>query len=323
MDCIHCGNCTRHCAFLANYKLDLAGFAQHPELAYHCFLCGECTACCPKDIDGREIALNLRRERIAQAGSFSALPEAKARRMLVLEKKNYLFNSYRRAKPGPVLFPGCNFPSFYPKTTRKLIKLLEERAGIGTVMDCCGKPIAELGMMEESRMICDRLCRRLHRIGATELVVLCPNCCAFLKGRLDLPVVRIYQKLQELELVQPLRAERFALYLPCPDRRSREMMESFLPLLQGQIEQLGGVQCCGLGGSAAASEPQIAAGFAQKMQSKGLSEMYTYCASCAGQFARSGCEGVHHLLVELLRTGETPVKGMSTLLNRAKYKLIL
>ena len=45
--CIHCGLCTRKCSFLTKYKMDLHAFAERPELAYHCFLCGDCKAVCP------------------------------------------------------------------------------------------------------------------------------------------------------------------------------------------------------------------------------------------------------------------------------------
>lgn len=322
MDCIHCGKCIRHCDFLQKYQMDLEVFSKHPELAYHCFLCGECTAGCPKGIDGRKIALELRRQRVEQVkGDFAKLPEAKAQRMLVLEKKNYLFRNYRHSTAGSVLFPGCNFPSFYPETTAKLVKLLWEKAGIGVVMDCCGKPIAELGMEKESKAISKGLSERLHRAGVTELVVLCPNCYAFLKEHLDIPVVSIYQKLRELGLAQPLKRERFPIYLPCPDRESREMLDSFLPLLQGEIEEIQGIQCCGLGGCAAAYEPELSAGFGQKLNERELPEIYTYCASCAGNFSRRGCSGVKHLLPELLGAAETLPQGARSLLNRARWKL--
>ena len=33
-DCIHCGLCTRKCAFLQKYQMDLQGFAEHPELVF-------------------------------------------------------------------------------------------------------------------------------------------------------------------------------------------------------------------------------------------------------------------------------------------------
>ena len=46
--------------------------------------------------------------------------------MLVLEKKNYLFCNYRHSTSGSVLFPGCNFPSFYRT---------DERAELGRFTD--------------------------------------------------------------------------------------------------------------------------------------------------------------------------------------------
>ena len=321
MDCIHCGACTGRCAFLKKYGLDLESFSRHPELAYHCFLCGECTACCPRDIDGREIALDLRRQRIREAGGFRRLPEAGAQRLLLAEKKDYLFRSYRHASSGSVLFPGCNFPSFYPETTKLLSELLWEQAGIGTILDCCGKPIAELVLEENSRSISGSLTERLRRAGVTELIVLCPNCYAFLRQQLEIPVVTVYEKLRQLGLVQPLRRERFDLFLPCPDRHSREMLGTFLPLLEGNARPIRGVQCCGLGGCAAAQEPEIAAGFAGTLRDRHLDAVYTYCASCAGNLSRGGVSGVRHVLVELLGTGEAPAEGIRSLLNRAAAKL--
>ena len=145
-DCIHCGKCTRKCSFLQKYSLDLQELARHPELAYHCFLCGQCTRVCPKGIDGREVALTLRRNRVQEAGG--KVPE-KGYAALLAEKKNYLFRNARKAHKKSVLFPGCNFPSFYPKTTAYLAELLAKKADMGVLFDCCGKPIAELGLNEE------------------------------------------------------------------------------------------------------------------------------------------------------------------------------
>ena len=321
MDCIHCGACTGQCTFLGKYHMDLEEFARHPELAYHCFLCGACTACCPAGIDGRVIAMALRRQRIREAGAFKNLPEAKAQRLLVLEKKDYLFRSYRHGTSGSVLFPGCNFPSFYPETTAMLSRLLRERAGIGTVMDCCGKPIAELGLEAQSRRLSGGLSQRLHSAGVTEVIVLCPNCYAYLREHLDLPVVTVYEKLRQLGLVMPIRAERFDLFLPCPDRMNREMLGTFLPLLEGKPVPIRGVQCCGLGGCAAAQEPELAAGFSKALRDRQPDAVYTYCASCAANLTRGGVKNVRHVLVELLGTGERPAEGLKSLFNRAAAKL--
>ena len=61
-ECVHCGLCTKNCLFLKKYKIDLKGLEERPELAYHCFLCGKFKEVCPKDIDGRQIALENRRK---------------------------------------------------------------------------------------------------------------------------------------------------------------------------------------------------------------------------------------------------------------------
>ena len=321
MECIHCGNCTRNCAFLGKYGLDLAGFALHPELAYHCFLCGECEKNCPRGIDGRAIALDMRRKRVVSDGGLQHLAEYRRLRPLVWEKRRYLFGTYRRAKAGAALFPGCNFPSFFPETTKKLVGLLQEHTDMGVVMDCCGKPIYELGMEDESRHIAQKLSERLHRHGITELVVLCPNCYCFLKSMLDIPVVSIYQKLRELGLARTLKAEMFSIYIPCPDRVSREMMRSFLPLLDGGVQPVRDVQCCGLGGCATAFESGLSASFGELLKSAYTKPVYTYCASCAGKFSRAGAN-VRHILPELLGVDESPAQGRVTLINRAKFKLI-
>ena len=93
-----------------------------------------------------------------------------------------------------VLFPGCNFPSVYPKTTKVLVELFEKEAGIGVVYDCCGKPIADIGMEDEEERIMQGIQKRMDDAGVTEVITMCPNCYAFLKPRLTIRVVNIYQK---------------------------------------------------------------------------------------------------------------------------------
>ena len=66
--CVHCGLCTKHCLFLDKYHMDLQQFQEKPELAYHCFLCGKCKTVCPKQIDGRAIALQNRQKIVEERG---------------------------------------------------------------------------------------------------------------------------------------------------------------------------------------------------------------------------------------------------------------
>lgn len=316
-NCIHCGLCTRKCAFLQKYKLDLQRFGEHPELAYHCFLCGECTRACPKKIDGREVALQLRRNSVQSNGGKIA---EKGYGALIAEKKDYLFRNQKKAGKKSVLFPGCNFPSFFPETTEYLVKLLKETADIGVLYDCCGKPVSELGLVKEDQQGMDKLKQRLDSLGIEEIVVLCPNCYHFLKLRLDIPVVSIYTKLQELGLGSKIREEKVNLFVPCPDKASLELEKSLLSFIDGETEIIKGIQCCGLGGCAAGKEPEVSASFAAGLKEKNLPNVYAYCASCAGKLRRSGVENVHHVLVDILGTGEQSELSLKSIWNRAKHK---
>lgn len=63
-DCIKCNLCKKHCEFLNKYDMDLDVFSKREDLAYNCFLCGRCKEVCPKDIDGKTIALDMRQAKI-------------------------------------------------------------------------------------------------------------------------------------------------------------------------------------------------------------------------------------------------------------------
>lgn len=313
-ECVHCHICQKNCDFLSKYKIDIGDRKELEKLAYHCFLCGRCGQVCPKGIDGREEVLRIRRER---SGKRQGQPGEKGYGMLLTEKKDYLFRNYRNAAGKSVLFPGCNFPSFYPKTTKILAELLKETAGMGVVFDCCGKPVAELGMEEQEEKIIRGIEERLKKHGITELVTMCPNCYHFLKPTLSVHVVSIYEKLQELGLGCQIPGG-VSIFTPCPDRETHEWLESIHPFFVEGCTVIQNVQCCGLGGCAGVKEPELARGMAGRMAEEDV--LYTYCASCAGNLARNGCENVQHVLSEILDVHEKPDTGKS-MLNRMKTKL--
>ena len=63
---------------------------------------------------------------------------------LLFEKKNYIFKNYKHSNTKSILFPGCNFSSFYPNAVKKIADIFRKEYNIGIAFDCCGKPIAEL-----------------------------------------------------------------------------------------------------------------------------------------------------------------------------------
>lgn len=313
-ECVHCHRCREHCPLLTKYQIDIGDEEQVEELIWHCFLCGRCTEVCPKGIDGRAYILRLRQKEVSQAGGRL---RQKGYGMLLLEKQKYLFRNYRHASAERVLFPGCNFPSFYPETTKKLIRLLKEKAGIGVAYDCCGKPVAELGMAEQEEQIIRRIDGELSARGVKEIIVVCPNCYEFLKPRLSVRVVSIYETLRQLGLGRTVPGgER--LFLPCPDREGQEWRRQIEAFAEKPYESLTETACCGLGGSAGVREPELAKSFAGRIAETG--SLCVYCASCGGNLTRNGCDA-RHVLSEILGVEERPDTRKSTL-NRAATKFL-
>ncbi len=328
--CIHCGKCTRNCTFLSKYKIDIGNIEKLKELAYHCFLCGRCSEVCPVGIDGRSIILEMRQNAVTE--NANKVPE-KGYGMLLLEKKNYLFRNYKNIditkKKGKeigisdnqqksVFFPGCNFPSFYPETNKKIISALEEY-GVGVVFDCCGKPVSELGLKEQEEKIIAGIEERLKKAGVTEVVTACPNCYSFLKSSIkSVSVISVYEKLKELGIGKAIEKD-IKLFLPCPDRKEKEWLEQITFFITGEVDIITEVSCCGLGGCAAGKEPELARGMAESLKKTGYEEIYTYCASCAGNLTRNGCKETMHVLAEILETNGKPDTSGS-FLNRVKTK---
>lgn len=316
-ECVHCGLCTKNCLFLKKYKIDLKGLEERPELAYHCFLCGKCKEVCPKDIDGRQIALENRRKLVAEAGG--KLPD-NSYDGLLLEKSPYKFANYRHANKKSVLFTGCNFPSFFPETTEKLIEELKKH-NVGVVFECCGKPIEELGLVEEAAGIVEKINKKLLAAGVEQVVMACPNCYYFLKDRLDVEVISIYKKMKELGIGEKVLQGRIPLYYPCPDRKNKEIADDMYDFLEGEIvDAFPDVQCCGLGGCAAGKEASTAQAMTDMVKASEEKELYTYCASCICSFRRRGYENAKHILPMLMGIDEKVPLGKTPILNRAKFK---
>lgn len=312
-DCIHCGLCRKHCSFLEKYKLDIGQIEEREDLIYHCFLCGKCTEVCPQNIDGREIILRMRQKQVKEN---QGKVKEKGYAMLIKEKKDYLFRNYQNATVKSVLFTGCNLPSFYPATTKYLIEKLQKEKGIGVVFDCCGKPIAELGLKEQEERIIAEIEQKLCREGVEEVIMLCPNCYFFLKSRLKVKVVSIYEKLKEFGWGEKIEG-KINVFPPCPDREKQTLLEEIKVFLTDPPNVIQDAQCCGLGGCAGKNEPDLVDNMVENIRKSG--KVYTYCASCSGNFARKGYTDTDNLLVKILSREEKPDTAKS-IVNRMKMK---
>lgn len=313
-ECVNCGICKANCSFLTKYDIDFSDVEKMKDLAYHCFLCGKCTEVCPIGIDGRQIILDYRREKVAE--NKGRVPNNNYK-PLIFEKKEYKFKNYKSKKSKTVLFPGCNFPSIYPKTTKYLAELLDEYCGATIAFDCCGKPISELGLIDDEKKITQSINDNLKAMGAEEVVMLCPNCYDFLgRGkRLDIEVISVYDKLRELGLGNKIKGKS-KIFPPCPDREPGELLSQIIPFFEEEPEVITSSQCCGLGGCAGAKEPDLANNMLNIPKDE---HFYTYCGSCSGNFIRKGYHEAEHVLLKILGSDEgADVK--KSLLNRMMFK---
>ena len=288
--CIECGACTKHCEFLTKYDINLLDFSKRKDLAFSCFLCDECYKVCPKDISGNEIALK-HREQIK-----------KPFRYLNFLKSPYLYANNSPKKSRELMFFGCNFPGFLPETTQKITEILEP-LGVDFSIDCCGKPLFE------ANTNFDKTKAHLNELfaakGVETLILACPNCYHFLKDKVDVKIKTIYEKFEELGLNREITEEAHIFY-PCPERIHKPIFETFKKYVPNLKNSFKDVNCCGLGGLAKSSEPQIAAGYPQAVKDKKLPNLYTYCATCCGNFAKNGVQNIKHFATVMSGVNEAP-----------------
>lgn len=323
-ECIHCNRCIKKCSFLTKYNMDLEEFSKRGYLAYHCFLCNDCKIVCPKNIDGSNISLALRHSKV-EASENNKKEIEKKYKALLFEKKDYIFKNYNNIISESVIFPGCNFSSFYPDALKYILRKFKKEYNIGVVFDCCGKPIAELGIEEYEANIIKKLEENMLSKGVKEIITLCPNCYYFLKPRINIKIITIYEKMNELGLKFNLnhlnKKEEINLFVPCPDKETKYIRDCILKIIdlnKDKIKEINDINCCGLGGCAISNERELAEGFIDKLKKKNINELYVYCATCAGNFNRHNIKNIHHILLDMFNMDN--LKNKTSLLNRALFR---
>lgn len=282
--CIDCSLCTKSCDFLDKYKLNLYDFSKKQELAYNCFLCDTCYEVCPKDIKGSDISLDLRKKVKKNFG------------LLRFKKQPYLFENNSLKKSEELMFFGCNFVGYYPKTTKKIIKEFG-KIGIDFSIDCCGKPLFEASLSVDKTK--NHLNELFLKKGVKTLITACPNCYHFLKNRLEIKIISLYEKLEGLKMLEKID-EEIHLFTPCPEKNNFEIYNSFSHKLSNVKHSFSDVNCCGAGGLAKQNEKEIAHENVKKVHAKNTPNLYTYCATCSGQFGKNA----KHIAGLFLKTDE-------------------
>ena len=243
-----------------------------------------------------------------------------AKIMSVGEKSHYPFKSYPTEPCKTLLFPGCSFPSQFPRTMDALSELCRN-AGIGVAYDCCGDPLEGFGRHKRAGRVIENLNRRFAKLGVKRVVTVCPNCLRYLSGRIDCELVSIFDVFAELGVECAGQFGEGSLFVPCPDKKTH-VLEQKLRDLYGlsDVQTMEGVACCGLRPDLADRGPEYVAKLSNLIIDKAEGKpLYTYCASCLGQFSRQGCQACTHVISVVLGVSETP-DAAHAIANRAKRK---
>ena len=237
----------------------------------------------------------------------------------IVEKGHYPFKRYPKKRCETVFFPGCALPSQFPKTMDRIAEACQEK-GVGVAYDCCGMPLFEYGMFVRAVKIINGIKRRLGKCGCKRVAFACPNCMYYLKDKLDCEVVTLYQLLDELEAGREAVFEPGMLYVPCPDRKERIIEESLRESYDLSRLETCTRGCCGLRPDIALKGSEVSAKCGKSvLKAAGGRRVFTYCASCAGQFKRLGQEGVRHVASVIVGVDEEP-DAAHAFANRAKRK---
>lgn len=272
-NCIKCGLCTDNCPFLSKYNINLLDFTNRKDLAYSCFLCNKCSYVCPKDLNGKYISLTFRKKN----------PKYKH---VKLNKESYPFKNLAKNKgrSEDLLYLGCNFPAFYPETSKALIELFKKN-GFDFSIDCCKNPVASTGFKEEPSKSLEK---QIEDLKIDRIVTACPNCYHHMQNKYKVKIISIFKWLDEYEYIKDIK-NPCNVFFPCSDRYNKEIFTIIKKHAPKCNDKFVDTNCCGAGGLASKKEKEIAENMTASIKNE---EIYTYCATCSMRFSKYN--KVHH-----------------------------
>lgn len=330
----------QQCAFLQRYKTPKAlakawlEGSVSPEAGFACSLCSLCDAVCPEGIRPSEMVLRMR-----QAAAESGEADLSRYRPLLQYEKRGKSNllSYYGLPQGcdTVFFPGCTLAGTRPRSVKALFGCLQGMyPGLGIVLDCCGKPSHDLGLLRRFSSDFDALRDFCAASGIHRVILACPSCYkVFRRHAPEIEAVTAYEVLAEHGITPSEKAGgEVVLHDPCPVRFEDGLQEAVRSLVADTGVRIREMRhrgmrtlCCGEGGAVALREPELARRWRDKRWSEAEGRrILTYCAGCAAFLGTRG--RTDHVADLILRPGETmsrrasPARPPMTYLHRWRLK---
>ncbi len=311
-ECIDCGVCQANCDFQAGFTLTvremlaqvLRGEASQEARRYvtRCALCGLCSHDCPVGLNVPQAVMAARQILIASGAidvhDFQAMLVDQDFNLFTLYRDTYdiHYDDLERKQCESVFFPGCTLASYAPELTRAAYRWLETNDGpIGLTEECCGVPLAQIGLTGRAANYTQRLQGEFARLGARRLITACPECHYYLKDTMpNLEIVSLYELMLQKQAPIPA-GPALTVHDSCPDRSGAiggtlRRLLSASPLVE-MAHHGANTICCGSGGIVSMVDPDICAERARtrlaELSQSGASACVTACMACAYRLARA------------------------------------
>lgn len=321
-ECIDCKKCMKNCIMLENYcssPKELFGEIIRTgevdiKMPYSCNLCNLCTEVCPKNINQKELYLELRKY-IFRTGEKAIKPLGY--KVVKFHQKNSfskLFSaSSKKSKEfsNTAFIPGCSLMSYSPEIVMKTYEYLQAIVpGIGIILKCCGNPTHTMGDKQGFEHYYSQLEEEIKRLKVTKIITTCPNCFITIKRNSpNLKITTLWDEMFEKGIPKGLDNKYknidtvFSLHDPCPTRHEsntqvavREIIEKMGITIKEFKFSKEQTLCCGAGAMVGVTNNILATKHMNKRAAEAPSEhILTYCESCAESLSCGERNAVHLL----------------------------
>ncbi|MEM4298015.1 MAG: (Fe-S)-binding protein, partial [Nitrososphaerota archaeon] len=268
----------------------------YKNLIYSCFLCGLCASVCPLSLSPKEMFEEWRRklvdEGVAPLKNHAFSMTDKKWNIYTLYRENYGidYSDLMKSSCETAFFPGCNMATFAPQLTREVLRLVNSSfPSSGIVVECCQKPIHDIGLQKRFEDALGRLQLKLSGLGVKKLITACPNCFYTLRENLQgIEVITVYNLIEEKDIRIP-STQKITIHDSCPDRAEGLFASKVRGLLKNlQIVEMEHSRdralCCGAGGLSSTVSQDLALANVKKRLEEARNVnadlILTYCVTC-------------------------------------------
>lgn len=302
--CTGCGACSTSCPFLNETGESPAGMAQRgitAHEAYSCSLCGLCSSVCPVGLNPMEMFAQQRRDTVNNNEI-----DINEYRYMFPDRPNNLMNTYRRyfgidysdiasfEKIESCFFPGCTLMSYSPALTREVFKRLTSAGACqGMWVECCGKPLDQLGLQQRLGSAHASLKEFVEKHSIKRIISACPGCYYELRKIFssdELEIQTVYEALKFEDAISRA-GERCTIHDSCPDRvegifgsQVRQALAGTNRTVVEMTHSRDQTICCGSGGQQSHFRADLVEEIIQmrreEVQQSGADTLVGYCLSC-------------------------------------------